>query len=95
MAASTPQFMASVLGLDRMDFGKIKNLMPQVPRRFPGFFVRQSFAAFLTGIGKDTYDMIHLAFWKKDPLFALVPDLASSLPAALFFALFLHCGAVR
>jgi hypothetical protein len=77
--------MASVLGLDRMDFGKIKNLVSQGPRWFPGFIVRQSFAAFLTGIGKDTYDMIHLALWKKNPLFALVPDLPSSLPAALFF----------
>jgi hypothetical protein len=94
MAAGTRQLMASVLGLDRMDFGKIKHLVSQGPRRFPGFIGRQSFAAFLTGLRKDIYDMIHLGFRKKNSLFAFVPDLPSLFSAARLFVLFLYSGAV-
>jgi hypothetical protein len=89
MAASTRQFMASVFGLDRMDFWKIKDLVSQGPRRFPGYIGRQSFAAFLTGLGINIYNIIHLAFGKKSPFFAFVPDLPSSFSAASLFVLFL------
>ena len=94
MAAGTGQLIATVFGLYRVDFGKLKHLVSQGAGRFPGFIGCQSLAAFLTGLWKDIHDMIHFAFRKKSPLFAFVPDLPSTFAASRLFAFFLHSWAV-